>query len=161
MERVHLVRYFEQHIVPVFLSPCVRKSCPSSITRRGLGQLGVPGFVLQPARNVREEASFRERLAKNRLQLERQARSIDGFRLLLYDAADGPLLNELALKRKERREFVVTRLERLDLIRDPEQLAQKVFNVRRERDDQLGPLFVGSRPRIAASVGQLQVQTHI
>jgi len=55
----------------------------------------------------------------------------------------------------------VARLQGLHLCCDPKQLAQKIFNVRRERNDQLGSLFVGSRPRVRACIQQLRFKTRI
>ena len=99
--------------------------------------------------------------AEKSFQFAPQHRAIDRFRLLPGDAANGSLLNELALESEERREFVVTRLQRLDFFRNPEQLAQKIFDVRRERDDQLGLLLGGPARRIQAGIHKPCMQAEI
>jgi hypothetical protein len=60
--------------------------------------------------------------------------AFDGFRLILGNAANSPLLDELTFESEKRRERIVARFERLYFLGNTEQLTQKIFDMRGERD---------------------------
>ena len=104
MQGIQLVRHLEQNIAVVLLSSRFRQRGPGRIACGDLDLFQVLRLFFQPRRDVRKKALLGERLAENRFQFAAQARAIDGFRLLLGDAANSPLLNELALESEERRQ---------------------------------------------------------
>src|SRR5579864_2459788 len=118
---VELVRNFEENAVPVLFDSGGRKGCPGRIALSGLDPGHVIGFGLEPARNVLEEAGFRERLAEKGFEFRRDRRAVNRGGLFLGYAADGPFLDEFAFEDVKRRERVVTLLMRADLGRYVEQ----------------------------------------
>src|SRR5579864_1322684 len=161
MNLVDLVRHFEEHIVAMLSNSGGRERGPGGVTGRGLNPGRMLRFVLQPARNVSEETPLCHRLAEQAVQLRGQRQSIDGRRLLLRYAADGPLLNELALESEQRREIVVPRLKSLDLGSNPEQLTEEIFDIRGQLDDEFRSILWRSSLRIGPSIQQLHVQIRI
>ena len=152
------MRHLEQDIAVVLLSSGFGKRGPGGIARRDLDRLQVFRFVFQPERNLCEKALLSERLTENRLQISAQAPAVDRLRLLLADAADRALLNELAFESEEWSELVVPGLQCLHLFGNSKQIAQEILDVRRKRDHQLG-MFLG-RPGawIHARVKKLRLQ---
>ena len=108
------------------------------------------GFLVEPSRNVLDKIFLRQRPVKQRLEFRFKRRAIDRARLLDTDAANGLFLNEFALQRKQGLSRVVPRLKFAHLGADSEQLAQKILDMRRQIDHQIG--LKPARKSSAASV---------
>ena len=82
-------------------------------------------------------------------------------RLGLLDLLDGAALHEQALYRIERRQFVVPGLQFADFGGDAEQLADEVFDMRGEIDQQIGFRLAVERVGVGASRHQAVVQRRV
>ena len=81
--------------------------------------------------------------------------------MFLGDAGDGPLLDKFAFEGEQRGERVVAYAERLDLSGDAEKLAQEIFNVSGQFDNQLGTVLGGDCFRVGAGIGETRVQARV
>src|SRR5579863_8714319 len=127
MQRIQLVRHFEQNIAVMLLSSRLGQRGPGGVARGQLDFLQAARLVFEPARDVREETCFAERLIENCFEAAAERGTVDGVGLLFADAADGALLDELALESEERRQGIVPRLERLHFFANSKQLAEKIL----------------------------------
>ncbi len=113
---------------------------------RGEVELGfVRGFVVEPLGDVGDEGFLVERRGEKPLQFQGGGLAVNGGGLGGADAADGSFLHETAFHGKQRREFVMALLQRGDLARHAEQFADKILDVRREGDDQIGQFLAVER----------------
>ena len=158
-EVVHVepMRDLEQHAAPV-LVPAFGGQCrPGGITLRDVERLRIASLVLEPFSDVLGIAPlplwnrFIGRRAHDPIQVAGQPGPVDRHGIAFLDALDGAPLNKQTLDRIERRQLVMARLQLSDLGFDPEQPADKVLQMRREIDQQVGflePLDrVGVAPR--------------
>ncbi len=74
MQRIQLVRHFEQDIAVMLLSSGFGQRGPGGITGGDLNLLQAFRLIFQPHRDVREKALLGKRLAENRFQFAAQAR---------------------------------------------------------------------------------------
>ncbi len=147
---IELARLPEQHTAAV----------PRLAGRAGQRPCGVLGgevevgfvrrFVLQPTHDMAGEGELVERLAEGAGQGSLGGIGIEAFQRLGLDLVPGTALHEQALARVERSEPMVARGQRAHLRADAEQLADEVFEVGRERDDEVRLLAGGKRLRRSA-----------
>ena len=128
-------------VVAVLFAAGVGECGPRGVLGGGFDLRFVFVFVGEPAVDVFEEALLGEAFAEQRFEFGGEGGAVDGVGLLFLDAADGLLLDELALEGEHRRQVVMARLQGFDLRLDAEQFADEVFDVRREGDDQFAGLL--------------------
>ncbi len=81
--------------------------------------------------------------------------------MFLGDAGDGSLLDKFAFEGEQRGERIVARSKRLDLALDTEKLAQEIFDVSGQFDNQLGTVLGGDCFRMGAGIGETRVQARV
>ncbi len=153
---VELVRRLEEDAGAVFRFAFGRERGPRGIKRGKPERFGGGGFGLEPAVDVRGETSFGERLEEKGFEFSGYGCAVDCGRLLGGISGEGFSLNEAALDRIERRQFVVARLEGGQFRLDAEQGADEVFRVGRQFDDQFGTGLCRQR-RLIRSRGEKPV----
>ena len=151
---IELVRHFEQHIATVLLAPGGRQASPGRIAG-GLFDLRLMVvFGFKPTRDVVDKAGLSEAIVEEGFQLIGQRVAIDRHRLFLRHAADGALRDELAFEGIERGQGMMTGLQFGHLRSDAEELADEVFDVRRQGNQQLGVLLPFDAVRMGAPLHQ-------
>ena len=139
MLHVELVRHLEQNAVVMFRAVPAGESAAHAAYCCAIASCAACSASSSSQRETcSTKLCFGERLVEQRLQLSAERRSVDRRRLLRGHSADGLLLDEFALQRIQRFERVVPRLQRANFGGDPEQLADKILDVRRQVDDQIG-----------------------
>src|SRR5581483_2293436 len=114
-----------------------RQGCPRSVARGKLQMFGVLGFGLKPSRDVSGETSLGQRLFKYGFQLRLKRKSVDFARLLFGDSGQSLALHKPALNGKQRRQFGMPHLQVAKFALDSEQSPKKIFEIRRELNNQL------------------------
>ncbi len=145
---VEAVRHPEQETALVPGLAFRRQRRPGGVVARRLQWQRVRRLVREPARDPFGIAQFPGEDARAGLEIAGRATDqrveflaqpvaieLDGLGLL--DLLDGAALHEQALRRIERRQPVVARLERPHLAGNAEEVAEEVLEMRREIDQQL------------------------
>ena len=104
---------------------------------------------------------FIRRRVDQPIEVARQPGSVDRHGIGFFDALDGAPLHEQPLDRVERRQFVMVRLQCPYLGCDPEQLADEIFEMGREIDQQVGFVEALDDVRAAPRRHQPVVQTDL
>ena len=164
MMHVEPVRHFEQHAAPV-LAPALGRQCrPGGVALSRCQRRRIPSLILEPVRDafgIAPLPRLRRWRAQQIVELAREPRSVDRDGVGLLDSLGGAALHEQPLDRIERRQLVMTRLQLPDLGRDAEQLADKIFEMRSEIDQQvrfLAPLDgIRVAPRRHQAVMQIDI----
>ena len=138
LHEVELARRAEQHAAAVGGAPVGRVRRPRRVAHRGVEGRGVCRLVLLPRRHRIRERELRERRAERRLDRGAQRRAVERRRDVGLVRVHRLALHELALDDEERCQLVVARLERAHGRHDAEQVRQEVFQVRREREQEVG-----------------------
>src|SRR5712691_4860182 len=172
MMHVEPVRHPEQEPAPVLRSALRRQRRPGGVFERHLERQLVRRLVVEPARHPFGIAQFAGehplargeisgRAADQRLQLLRQLVAIELGGVGLLHLLDGAALHKEALHRKKRRQLVVRSLQRADLMGDAEQLADKIFEMGRQIDEEVGFRLAVDRIGRGARRHQPIVQRHL
>jgi len=165
LHRVELARRPEQHSVAVRGAAFRRLRGPRRVTQRQVERLGVARLVLLPGGQRVRERDFipaaDDRRPDERLELRPERRAVERGRRLALVGVRRLALDEQALDRVERRERVLRRLERPDLVLHAEECRHEILDVGTQRDHQvpLGPVAerAGRLPRLAQATGQRRV----
>src|SRR5713226_1456512 len=97
------------------------------------------------------ETEFAQRLAELPLEGCLECRAIEGLGRFRPMGLQRPALNEQALAGEDRRQFVMARRKRLQLAANSEQLADEVFDMGGELDEERR-FFLARRRRLARRI---------
>ena len=161
MMLIQFMGHLEENVAMMFSNSGGRERGPGGVAGGGLDARRVLGFVFEPTRHMLEERLLSQRFAEERFQFRGQRGPLDGDGLFLGDAGDSALLDEFTFEGEQRRERVVAGGERLDLAGDTEKLAQEIFQMRREFDDEFGLILGGDGFGVGAGVGQARVEVGV
>ena len=148
--RIELVRHFKQKAVMMFCASGRRQRGPGGILLRDGELSGMLGFRIEPARNVFDEGRFRQRRIEQAFDLGGERGTVQRGGLIGSDAADRLFLNELALEGEQWLDVAVPGLQSADFRGDSEQIPQKILDVRREVDNQVGVPLARKRAGVCA-----------
>jgi hypothetical protein len=135
-----------------------REHGPRCVKSGEAQSFGVLRLVFQPARDVVGVTAFGERFEREGFEFTLDGEAVDEGGLFGRVSGESLFLDEFALDGVERREFVVFRLEIVKRFIDAEQMADEVFEVRCDGDDEFGLLFEGERCGIFSGGEELGVE---
>ena len=158
VHHVEFVRLTEENTLVLQGFAFGREHGPGGVETGEAQGFGVLRFVFQPARDMIGVTAFGERFEREGFELTLDGESVDLGGLFRRVAGQRLFLDEFALDGVERREFVVLRLEIVKRFIDAEQMADEVFEMRRDGDDEFGLLFEGQRGRILTGGEELGVE---
>ena len=161
MRHLELVRHLEEHAAAMSRLPLRRERRPGCIARGEVERRPMLGLRRHPARDMRGVIGLGQSLAHQSLELAPERGTIERRGFFGRHALDGATLHEEALHLIERRQRMMTRLERAHLSLDPEEIADEILEMRREVDQQLrvhlGLERVGIAPRRHQPVVQIRI----
>ena len=166
---VEPLRHLEQHAAPMLFAAIRRQGGPGGVALRRFQRRGIAGFVGEPCRDLPGIAPLPfgdsyvgiGRNAGQPVEFASETRSVECRGLGFLDPPDRAALHEQAFDRIERRQRVMARLQRLHLVRDPEQIAEEILDVRRQFDEQIRLSLMLEPVRIAPRRHQPIVQSNI
>ena len=151
---IELARGAEQHAPAVVGAPRLRVRRPGRVAQREVEPRGVVRLVLLPAGHRLRERELAvvagHRAADRRLEFAAQRGAVESSRHVGPVGIHRLALDEQALDRVQRGEFVVARGECPRFGLDPEQRDEEVLELRGERDQQRRLVLGGERSRLAA-----------
>ena len=161
------VRHLEKDAAPMFAAAFRSQRRPGGVALRNLQRTGIGGLVLQPLRDMLGIAPlplgdwFVGGRADQPVEVAGQPGPVDRHCIGFFDALDSAPLYEQPLDRVERCQFVMARLQHSQLGCDPEQLAEEIFEMGREIDQQVRFVEPLDRVGVAPSRHQPVMQTDI
>ena len=145
MQRIDLVRHPEQHAALVGALALGRVRRPGRIAGGGVERGGVLGLVLHPALDLGGEGKLGDVAADQGFDLAPQgAVGVEGRGHVRRIFLGGAALHEQPLDAVERRQHVVAPPHLRQFARDAEQLAEEIFQLGRQRQDQFRLRLAGN-----------------
>ncbi len=161
MRHFEFVRHLEEHAATMLRLPLRRQRRPRRVARGEVERRPMLGLRHRPARDMRGVIELGQSLAHQSLELAPERGTIERRGFFGRHALDGATLHEEALHLIERRQRMMTRLERAHLGLDAEEVADEILEMQREIDQQLGVRLglerIGIAPRRHQAIVQLGV----
>ena len=158
MQVVELVRDLEEHSVALPGFALRGQSGPGCVLGGKLESWLVLGFGVEPSGNVVGEASIGQRLLEEGFEFGSDGKAIYLSRFFFRESGEGFALNEAALDGEEWSEFGVLGLKAAEFGFDAEELADEVFEIGRDFNDEFGVLFLSEGSRVFACGHEARVQ---
>ena len=158
---IDLVRHLEEHARLVPFLALGRERRPGGVARGEIERCGICFFIAEPAIDRGGKTLLGQRRADQIFERTAQLVAVDRRRLRGRNALHRAALHEEALHRIERRKRVVPRLQRADFRPDAEEVGQKILEMRRQIDQQVGLVLGRERCGIAPRRDEAVMQRHI
>jgi hypothetical protein len=155
---VELVRLAKENALVVQSLAFGREHCPCGVESGQAQGFGVFRLVFEPARDMIGVAAFSERFEREGFEFTLDGETIDQGGFFGRISGESFFLDEFAFDGVERREFVVLSLKIVKRFIDAEEMADEVFEMRRDGDDEFGFLFLGERERVFSCSEELGVE---